>query len=547
VEQTEALNGAAMHSRRIAALRKYAISLRDAIPAWFVVAAVATVALLPQFSRGGPEMDEGAVLTYATRVLGGAVPYRDFFYYGPGNLWNVAGAFAIFGAHQNVERAVGLLYIVVTIVAVYVLVRRASPRAAVVSTVMTIAVATDSGIWPYASYAAIAFLTLSILLATRSGGSIARHSRLRFAAAGLCAGWCVLCRFDFGFSILLTSVVVLVHASRSDRCAYLLSLTATVLLYVPYLVLSGTAGIHRELRELANSGGRRLPLPAPFALPTGGLWFGGALALAVLAIAGAVVWRRRSGHGIVLVAAALAAAGQIPLVLSRTDAIHLEPMALLVYGLLPLAAVTLAAQLPPVSLASRALKLVVSLSVVWGVGVLVLLLLVIEGAFLTGAPAYGGTSVRSEGRTFILRNTGDAAAVQRVLSTTDKLARRGQSLFVGPYDLRRTLYAPTYLYFLLPQLRPASYYTVISPGVANRPGSGLVRDLRHADWLILTSKWDAIREPNSSSSLGSAAPNSVVRRTFCLRLHVGAYRLYESRRAGASCGSFRRPAHPAHT
>jgi hypothetical protein len=315
-----------------------------------------------------------------------------------------------------------------------------------------------------------------------------------------------------------------------------LSLTAAVLLYLPYLVLSGTAGIHREFRELfASSGGRRLPLPAPFAVPTGGLLFGGALALAVLAVAGAVLWRRRSDHAIVLVAAALAAASQIPLLLARTDAPHLEPIALLVFGLLPLAAVTLAARLPSVSLASRALKLVVSLAVIWGVGFLVLLLLVIEGAFLTGAPAYGGTSVRSEGRTFILRNTGDAAAAQRVISATDNLARRGQSLFVGPYDLRRTVYAPTYLYFLLPQLRPASYYTVLNPGVANRPGSGLARDLRHADWLILTSKWDLIREPNTSSSLGSAAPNDVVRSAFCLRLHVGTYRLYESRRAGASC------------
>ena len=42
------------------------------------------------------EMDEGAVVAYAARVLDGAVPHRDFLtFYGPGNLWFVAGAFAV--------------------------------------------------------------------------------------------------------------------------------------------------------------------------------------------------------------------------------------------------------------------------------------------------------------------------------------------------------------------------------------------------------------------------------------------------------------------
>ena len=106
---------------------------------------------------------------------------------------------------------------------------------------------------------------------------------------------------------------------------------------------------------------------------------------------------------------------------------------------------------------------------------------------------------------------------------------------MGPTDLRRAVYGPTYLYYLLPQLKPASYYTVINPGVVNGPDSTLAHDLLRADWLILVSKWDKIREPNATQ-LGSAAPNEVVRTKFCVRLHVGAYRLYEARRLASPRG-----------
>ena len=60
-------------------------------------------------SGKGFEMDEGAVVAYPARVLDGAVPHRDFLtFYGPGNLWLVAGAFAVFGESVGTERAVGL-------------------------------------------------------------------------------------------------------------------------------------------------------------------------------------------------------------------------------------------------------------------------------------------------------------------------------------------------------------------------------------------------------------------------------------------------------
>lgn len=100
-------------------------------------------------------------------------------------------------------------------------------------------------------------------------------------------------------------------------------------------------------------------------------------------------------------------------------------------------------------------------------------------------------------------------------------------MFVGPLDLRRTNYGPSYMYFLLRQLEPASYYMEMNPGTANRERSGLSDELRRADWLILTSEWDGATEENDSQKYGSPEPNRVVRDEFCLRLGEGQYRLYE--------------------
>ena len=108
-----------------------------------------------------------------------------------------------------------------------------------------------------------------------------------------------------------------------------------------------------------------------------------------------------------------------------------------------------------------------------------------------------------------------------------RVTRPGESLFVGPQDLRRTNYGPTYVYFLLDELEPASYYMEMNPGTTNREGSGLADDLREADWLILSSEWDNWDEPNDSEKYGPSEPNHVVRDLFCPRLERGQYRLYE--------------------
>ena len=59
------------------------------------------------FNNAGLPMDEGTLLVYPQLVLDGRIPNKDFeSFYGPGNLWILAGAYAAFGDTVVVERVV---------------------------------------------------------------------------------------------------------------------------------------------------------------------------------------------------------------------------------------------------------------------------------------------------------------------------------------------------------------------------------------------------------------------------------------------------------
>ena len=96
----------------------------------------------------------------------------------------------------------------------------------------------------------------------------------------------------------------------------------------------------------------------------------------------------------------------------------------------------------------------------------------------------------------------------------------GERLLVGPLDLRRTWYSDTVLYWMFPELDPATYYLEMDPGLANAEDSGLADDVASADWLLLTGLWAGWFEPNTSIEFGSDAPNEVVRDQFC---EAGSY------------------------
>ena len=86
---------------------------------------------------------------------------------------------------------------------------------------------------------------------------------------------------------------------------------------------------------------------------------------------------------------------------------------------------------------------------------------------------------------------------------------------MGPADLSRTNYGDTFLYFLLPDLVPASRHLEMNPGLANRHGGGLAASLASADLLVLTDRFDGWAEPNNSTRPGDPTPGAVVDERFC--------------------------------
>jgi hypothetical protein len=136
-------------------------------------------------------------------------------------------------------------------------------------------------------------------------------------------------------------------------------------------------------------------------------------------------------------------------------------------------------------------------------------------------------------RSFPMESLTVARETGELLETITGLASAGQRLFVGPADLRRTNYNDTFLYHLLPQLKPATYFLEMNPLSANRPGSRLSADLLSADWLILDHRLDEWNEPNESSRFGPDAPNQVVQSNFELHSQRGTYDIYRKKDPGS--------------
>jgi len=505
--------------------RTASVGIQDSV--FMLLCAVATtlfafVFLFPGTTDSGHLMDEGGVLAYSDQVLEGAVPHRDFLtFYGPGNLWVVAGAFEVFGVSVTTERRVGLFYGILIVLSVFILARHlAGNGAAVAAGVVSALIMNGELVWASAAYGALAFALLGLALAISAAASPAgRRPQLLLLGAGAAGGVGVLMRFDFAPAIVLSALPLVLFVSSKSRVWYAVGFASFVGLYVPHLVLVGPEKIERVARDLIASGrGRTLPVPRPWEYP-GTLLAAAVLATGLYVVVGAMVSRRRPADlaGRVVLAGGLMSAGLLPYALSRAEAIHIEPAAIIPLSLLPAFALW-AAQSPRFRPSARV--------------AMTFALLAVTASIVTSDVGIRLDRrhphiLENSNRTFYDLDRARAESVDAVVSRLESDSHAGESLFVGPQDLRRTNYGPTYVYFLLPKLEPASYYMEMNPQTANREDSGLADELRAADWLVLTSEWDDWDEPNESHRLGSSEPNEVVRDRFCLRLESGSYRLYE--------------------
>jgi hypothetical protein len=269
------------------------------------------------------------------------------------------------------------------------------------------------------------------------------------------------------------------------------------------------------------------PLPAPPGPLQLSLWL---LLLAAGCVLLLVAGRRcaSAGRPRLLVMAAFAT-GLVPQALQRADSTHLAWVSCVTLAFLPAAVVELwpAHRAADASPAARPRGRGRTLAAV-ALPALCLLVLIPHFTLRTYVESVGQTfgyrrnalSMQHDGRVFRYARPDAVAAVNELLPVVDELTEPGDRLFVGPGDLRLTPYSEAFLYYLLPDLVPATRYIEMDPGMANAEDSGLADELRSADVVILSSIRDDWSEPNDSLFDGPDEPNQVLAADFCL---VGSY------------------------
>jgi hypothetical protein len=498
-----------------------------------VAAALIIFAILLPLSHGfrvpAVPMDEGSLLVYPERMLKGGLPYRDFeTFYGPANLWMLGCAYKFFGANIFVERAVGLLYRVAILTGMFVLTNKPGTLLAVGCTAISGFLLICTWLAAYAWMGALACGLWSVLIAGRS------ESQPRCFAGGLLAGCALLFRVDLAIAIIAASLPLLWGMNFRGRVAYILGASVAL---IPLLALIIAAGANEVLDNLFvfpvvySSPARRLPISSARGYVIA-LFVAHAVASVVNVVAGFVAMRNAFARkdARIFLAAGLFGLGLTHQVAQRLDPLHVLHAAQVSLPLFPVGLDVLLARgriestkpsrgwLAFVVLTLLGLIAPKFTSIVWQ-----------EMTSAVGVNQRDAFFLQRNGRAFPFPDKALAMSAGKLLDELQTLSSPGQRLFVGPADLRRTNSCDTFIYHLLPQLEPASYFLEMNPLSANRPQSRLAADVASADWLVLNRQWDSWQEPNRSAEFGSDAANAVVRNRFERLDEFGPYLLYRKR------------------
>ncbi len=524
----------------------------DSRASLLAIGAVIAVIVAPVrglYRATGSSMEEGFMLVFPTLVQQGRAANEDFLHlYGPTSLDVLALWYRVVGDTLETQRTFGLLQHVGIIFALYALGRAWGHVTAVGSAlVASMLILTPIGLSALAWHGALAFGLWAVVFAIRSAGTGA-VSDLWWAGglAGLALGYRPDLVIGLGLSL---GVVLLWHR---PRCWWAVLAGAAVGLLPMWFHLARVGPVTAfrgmvldpivELRP-----GRELPRPPGWDEADGALqavaegvppwwglpaighsqqlffWF---FAVIVVAIAVPLVgWRavRRSdgadpAAGVLLIGG-LFGLGILPQALQRPDSTHLAWVAVVSWALLVPACVLLAGR--RLDLTRRAI----------GATVAVGLLMLVVCPFYTYRHYLLHTRV-SAGQLPLpfLVERGDhrfwfgdffvANALNEMIPELEARSEPGDRLVVGPADLSRTIYSDVSVYFLFPELEPATYYIEMDPGLADAEGSGLAEDIASADFLVLTNIWTGWNEPNASDLHRSPEHNQAVADGFCL---VGRY------------------------
>ena len=481
------------------------------------------------------------MLVFPERVLAGDVPNRDFLHlYGPGSLWVLAAAMKGFGVSLEVQRIVGFLQQLLVAFGVLALLRPWGRLVAAVGGAITaLIVVPPIGLTALPWVGAVGFG----LWALERG--LARPPRL--AACGLLFGAALLYRPDLAVAVGASGAVLAFGLEPSQRKRLALWTLAGTSPYLIHVAMAGPRNVVDGLfiePVFHLRPGRSLPLPPswdhfdgflqragqlveppwPLPAPEGPaqlvLWLAMLVASVVVLVGAGVGTLRRTGDRRLLVMAAFAA-GLLPQAMQRADSTHLAWVSCVPFGFLPAAVLEIVRHRLPRLRAAPVLAALTPL--------VLLLVLVPHFTYRTWADyvaqGAGWRDVDSfvishEGRIFRYGRADAVEAVEAMLPDVERLTEPGQTLLVGSGDLSRTPYSEAFLYYLLPDLPPATRYIEMDPGVADAEGSGLAEEVAAADVVILSSIRDDWDEPNASREAGSDEPNQILARDFCL---AGSY------------------------
>ncbi len=504
-----------------------------------ILAAISTavvVALLaPMFVSSGPPMDEGILVTYPALILHGAVPGRDFeTFYGPGGPYLTAGGFAVLGPHLWVERLVGLLGRLVIVLAIFAISLPWGRRIATGAAISAGVILFPLGLAAYALLLALAGVLAGLAL-TVAGSMFELRPANRaaaFAIGGFVSGTALLFRPDLLPAAVLPVVPLLGETRRAKQYGAGLALSLVPL--VVYLGYVGPDRLHLIVRDLwASRPGRRLPVPSLHTTRGQLLAATAALLLLFIVVGGISAWKRSADRRErILLSVGLLLLTLFPVIVNRADSAHIVPVAAVAIPLFPVLAIVLQSRAGG---RARSITLLATgvLATFTVLAVLhVALLGLREDVRLVDGSSRGVEVQLDASRSFRVDSHSTARDLDRALRVIDRVTSPGDSLFVGPRDLRRTNYDDAFVYYLLPKLKPSSYYLELNPGTANRSGSSLASDLERTDVLLLTTRYDDWNEPNQSRRLGSRAPSAVVAHRFCQIAKSGTYTVFRKCQAG---------------
>ena len=513
--------------------------------AFVVVAVLLVLTLWPAFQSPAMPMDEGMVLVYPEMLLKGNLPYRDFeSITGPANPMILAAAYEIFGTNIFVERAVGLAYRLLILLAIFGISQRWGILTATGCAYLAAVLFAGTDLWANTWYSGLSFALCSLWAMANTS------SPWRCFTAGLLAGFSLLARCDFGPAVIVSSLPLFLAMERRVKLKFIIGGVLALSPLGWLMIVIGPAPIIHNLfifPVFKLNPGRHLAISS-------GSWE--MICLLVLQIsasivnisAGIIEFRDSSSRqrGRLLLAAGLFGLGLIHYAVQRFDSGHALNSALVSLSFLPLSIFVLSSAIAKTipRWLTAAVALLLTIAVIHFLtptftryfyrGLRVTLAIApARQAVKTGEELEPGDKaifITHNGRPFPFGFPYAADDADKLLTELERVSLPGQRLFVGPGDLRLTNYCDTYIYYMEPQLAPATYFLEMNPGSANAPNSRLPRDVANADWVILNRRWDFLNESNRSIQLGASDPNQIVRQNFDFWSESGSYLLFRNKK-----------------